>query len=61
MSNLIETIRDEMNDDSEDWDDQSDYLRRAYESANPDQRDKLDEAFIALCGWSLTTLIGRLA
>jgi hypothetical protein len=58
--NLIEYIRRQMNTDDDDDDArQSAYLRRAYESADPSCRAKLDEAFIALCGWSLATLLAK--
>jgi hypothetical protein len=57
--NLIARIFDEMLTDEEPRWKQSQYLRRTYEAANKPERAKLDRAFIALCGWSLDTLIAE--
>jgi hypothetical protein len=55
--NLVERILNEMLTDEEPREKQSQYLRRTYETANEAERARLDHAFIALCGWSLATLI----
>jgi hypothetical protein len=54
---LIDHIEDLMASDDVDREQQSDYLRSVYENADPQGRDALDSAFIALCGYSLTTLL----
>jgi hypothetical protein len=54
---LIDRIEQHMATDDEDREEQSRYLREAYEKADPAGRASLDDAFIALCGYSLLTLI----
>lgn len=56
---LIERIQDEINSDDEDPQEQSLRLIRLHLAASPETRAVLDDAFICLCGYSLTTLIGK--
>lgn len=56
---LIDRIQREMESDTESRETQSAYLRQAYERAKtlgPAALAALDDAFIALCGYRLTTL-----
>ena len=55
--NLIDRIEVLMQSDTEDREDQSHYLEQAYFTADAAGKDALDEAFAALCGYSLTTLL----
>ena len=55
--NLIDFILEAMNTDDDNTEKQSAILARVYQSATPDQQKALDEAFIALCGWSLGSAI----
>ena len=57
--NLIERVRYNMDDDEADTDVQAGYLARAWHEADAAGRESLDEAFIALCGYSLSTLINN--
>jgi hypothetical protein len=59
VSTLIDRIAQAMATDTESRVKQSDYLRLAYTTAGPAARTALDAAFIALCGYSLTTLLAR--
>jgi len=54
---LIENIQSAMLSDDEDPDYQSTLLTGIYEDATTDQKAKLDEAMICVCGWSLDSLI----
>jgi hypothetical protein len=54
---LIDRIEHEMQTDDEDRHKQSQYLRRAFHDATASERTVVDACFIALCGYSLTTLI----
>ena len=55
--NLIEKIYEEMSTDSDGNDKQAGILQNAYAEARADQQKAIDRVFIALCGWSLKTLI----
>ena len=55
--NLIEKIYEEMTTDSDGGDKQAEILQNEYIAATVDQQRAIDRIFIALCGWSLKTLI----
>ena len=55
--NLIEKIYEEMSTDSDGNDKQAEILQNEYAEATVDQQKAIDRVFIALCGWSLKTLI----
>jgi hypothetical protein len=55
--NLIEKIFEEMSTDSDANDNQAETLQNVYKEATVDQQKAIDRVFIALCGWSLKTLI----
>jgi hypothetical protein len=55
--NLIEKIYKEMTTDSDSDDNQAEILQNEYMKATVDQQKAIDRVFIALCGWSLKTLI----
>lgn len=57
--NIIEKIFDLMENDSEDSEKQSAILEDFYNKAKQDPKilDLVDKCFIALCGYSLTTII----
>jgi hypothetical protein len=55
--NLIEKIYEEMTTDSDSDDNQAEILQNEYMKATVDQQKAIDRVFIALCGWSLKTLI----
>jgi hypothetical protein len=57
----ITYVLQEMQNDDEDSAKQSRKLRQTYESAAPDQKRAIDDAFIALCGWSLATVLREAA
>ena len=54
---LIENIYEEMSTDSDGNDKQAEILQNEYTTATVDQQKAIDRVFIALCGWSLKTLI----
>ena len=54
---LIDRVQEEMLADDEDREKQSDYLKEAYEDASENEKKAIDRCFIALCGWSLKTLL----
>jgi hypothetical protein len=55
--NLIEKIFEEMATDSDSNDRQAEILHNEYMKATVEQQKAIDRVFIALCGWSLKTLI----
>ena len=55
--NLIEKIHVEMTTDGDGNDKQAAILEKEYMNAAEDQKKTIDRVFIALCGWSLKTLI----
>jgi hypothetical protein len=57
MVSLIDRIQEEMLSDDEDREKQSFYLKEAYENASEEAKKAIDWCFIALCGWSLKTLL----
>ena len=56
---LIDRVQRAMWDDDEDREEQSAILRSIYDELDKATRNKVDEIFICLCGWSLKTLIYR--
>lgn len=56
---LIAHVQCVMQEDDADMDDQSERLATVWHEADAAGRALLDEAFIALCGYSLNTLINR--
>jgi hypothetical protein len=55
--NLIEKIFEEMTTDGDADKRQAEILKDEYNKATVDQQKAIDRVFIALCGWSLRTLI----
>jgi len=55
--NLIEKIYEEISTNSDGNDKQAEILQNEYAEARVDQQKAIDRVFIALCGWSLKTLI----
>jgi hypothetical protein len=55
--NLIAKVYKEMTSDDSGNDKQADILRYEYMKATEDQKKAIDRVFIALCGWSLKTII----
>jgi hypothetical protein len=55
--NLIEKIFEEMSTDADGNDKQAAIMEDEYMDATEDQKKAIDRVFIALCGWSLKTLI----
>jgi hypothetical protein len=55
--NLIQKTYEEMTTDDYGDDKQSTILKNEYVEATEDQQKAIDRVFIALCGWSLKTLI----
>ena len=55
--NIIEKIYEEISTDSDGNDKQAEILQNEYMKAMVDQQKAIDRVFIALCGWSLKTLI----
>jgi len=56
---LIDLVQDAMLSDDEDREKQSGYLEDCYDKASMEAKNRIDTCFIALCGWSLDTLIKR--
>ena len=56
--NLIGKIYEEMATDCDSDDNQAGILQDEYTATTVDQQKAIDRVFIALCGWSLKTLIG---
>ena len=57
MPTLIDKIQEEMLSDDEDREEQSEELAAAYQQASDEAKEAIDRSFIALCGWSLKTLL----
>ena len=55
--NLIEKIFEEMSTDADANEKQAAIMEDEYMDATVDQQKAIDRVFIALCGWSLKTLI----
>lgn len=55
--NLIDRIQNEMLSDDCDTEGQSKNIVRAYETADGIAQARINDIFIALCGYSLATLI----
>ena len=56
---LIDRVDEAMSTDDEDRKKQSKILLRTYAEAKVEEKAKIDECFICLCGWSLKTLINK--
>jgi len=55
--NLIEKVYKEMSTDADGNEKQAQIMEDEYMDATEDQKKAIDRVFIALCGWSLKTLI----
>ncbi len=55
--NLIEKVFEEMSTDADGNEKQAQIIEQEYLDATEDQQKAIDRVFIALCGWSLRTLI----
>ena len=55
--NLIEKVFAEMSTDADGNEKQAQIMENEYMDASVDQQKAIDRVFIALCGWSLKTLI----
>ena len=55
--NVIEKVFEEMSTDADGNEKQAQILEQEYMDATEDQQKAIDRVFIALCGWSLKTLI----
>ena len=55
--NLIEKVFEEMSTDADGNEKQAGIMEDEYMDATEDQKKAIDRVFIALCGWSLKTLI----
>ena len=55
--NLIEKVFEEMSTDADGNEKQAEIMEQEYMDATDDQKKAIDRVFIALCGWSLKTLI----
>jgi hypothetical protein len=60
MPNLISRIEELMLTDTESPVRQSEYLRQCWETASDAERAKIDEALIAICGYSMSTLVKQI-
>ena len=56
---LIDRVQEAMSADDEDREKQSEILLNIYKESDQATKNKVDEIFICLCGWSLKTLINR--
>jgi len=54
---LIEKVYNEMSTDADGNEKQAQIMENEYMDATEDQKKAIDRVFIALCGWSLKTLI----
>jgi hypothetical protein len=55
--NLIEKVFEEMSTDADGNEKQAQIMENEYMDATEDQKKAIDRVFIALCGWSLKTII----
>jgi|RhiMetdeSRZDD1v2_1073273.scaffolds.fasta_scaffold30584_9 hypothetical protein len=55
--NIIEKVYEAMSSDTDGNNTQAEILENEYMDATADQQKAIDRVFIALCGWSLKTLI----
>ena len=55
--NVIEKVFEEMSTDADGNEKQAQILEQEYMDATEDQQKAINRVFIALCGWSLKTLI----
>jgi hypothetical protein len=56
---LLDRVQEAMLTDDEDREKQSGYLADCYNEASEEEQQRIDACFIALCGWSLKTLMNR--
>jgi hypothetical protein len=56
---LIDRVEEAIATDDENREKQSAILLRTYEEATREEKAKIDECFICLCGWSLKTLSNK--
>jgi hypothetical protein len=56
---IISFVSELMNSDGEDPKKQSQYILDEYNKADKKTREALDNTFIALCGYSLTSIISK--
>lgn len=59
LENIIKRVSDLMQTDDANTDKQSAIVIRKYKNASESERDLLDGVFIALCGYSLDTIIAE--
>ena len=59
MANLINKIEDLMSTDDVNRNNQSKRLIAEYKSATEEEKKKVDDIFICLCGYSIKTLISK--
>jgi hypothetical protein len=57
IMNIIEKVFEEMSTDADGNGKQAEILKEEYMQAAQDQQKAIDRVFIALCGWSLRTLL----
>jgi hypothetical protein len=57
--NILSLIEELMRNDSIDYAKQSSYILDEYKKANKETKKALDNSFIALCGYSLESLINK--
>lgn len=55
--NIIEKVYEAMSTDSDGNEKQAQIMENEYMDATEDQKKAIDRVFIALCGWSLKTLL----
>jgi hypothetical protein len=55
--NLVEKIFEQMELDDDDWEEQSEILLETWREASEDRRRVIDEVLVALCGWTMKSLI----
>lgn len=56
---VLDLIKDEMDSDTDSYQRESGYLLKGYKEADEAGRKAIDDALIAICGWSMETLIDR--
>ena len=56
---LIDRIEEEMQTDDADREKQSNILKRIYKESTPEEQERMDDVTMCICGWTLSTLIGK--
>jgi len=59
MKNLIELITNSILTDEDDIQEQSEIATEIYLSSTPEEKEQIDKMFIAICGWSIKTLLDK--